>query len=139
MRLSYAAILMATLYAGCAGAGDPPAAAQAGAAAARPPKPIPDIEPETTEQLRAVLLHIAAGKATMEGYTERAAAAAQGQEMGARLRAYGALQALQLLERKVDGENRVYRYRAVYAQGPVLVDVTFGKGARIDRLQLAPE
>ncbi len=148
MRLCYAVIALASLQAGCAGAGRPvpDAAPRAGvvATAEKPPpeKPIPDEEPAVTQTVRETLLRVAEGKAGPEQFTERAGAAmfpVQAGELGARLRGYGALGELQLLARKVDGEDRLYRYRARYPQVSVLVDITFNKGGRIGLLQARPE
>ncbi|MEC5160815.1 MULTISPECIES: hypothetical protein [unclassified Janthinobacterium] len=144
MRLSYAVVMVATLYAGCAVAERP---AQTSAPVAPvgqplPPKPIPDQEPEVTQAVRQVLLDAAEGKVAPQQFTERARAAMfpdEAKALGASLRGYGALDSLQLLERKVDGEDRLYRYRAAYAKASVLVDITYNKGGRIGLLQARPE
>jgi hypothetical protein len=144
MRLSYAVVMVAMLHAGCADAGRPAqsAAPQLAAEKPLPPKPIPDQEPEVTQAVRQILLSAAEGKLAPGQFTERAGAAMfpdQARTLGASLRGYGALDSLQLLERKVDGEDRLYRYRALYAKASVLVDITFNKGGRIGLLQARPE
>jgi hypothetical protein len=144
MRLSYAVVMVATLYAGCADAERPAqnGAPQVAAEKPLPPKAIPDQEPEVTQTVRQILLNAAEGRVAPEQFTERAGAAMfpdQAKTLGANLRGYGALDTLQLLERKVDGEDRLYRYRAAYAKASVLVDITFNKGGRIGLLQARPE
>lgn len=116
-----------------------PAATQPAGAPARPPKPIPDQEPEVTQQVRTILLQHADGKAAPERYTERAGAAlfpGPAKQLEACLRGYGALDTLQLLERKTDGEDRQYRYRAIYRNAQALVDITFNKAGRVSRFSV---
>lgn len=118
--------------AGCAATQDAP----------RPPKAIPDAEPDVTAQLRATLLGFGDGSITPSGFTDKAAGILfpdQARAYGAALRACRTLTALELLERKVFGENREYLYRAPCQGRPLLVNVVFGKSGRIDRLTVAPE
>lgn len=136
------AVAMAALCAApalaCEG-GQCPVAAQAAGAPARPPKPIPDQEPEVTLQVRTMLLEYAEGKVAPERYTERAGAAlfpGPAKQLEACLRGFGALDTLQLLERKTDGEDRQYRYRALYRNAAALVDITFNKAGRVSRFSV---
>ncbi|WP_317205815.1 hypothetical protein [Janthinobacterium sp.] len=143
MRIVHIALVLASLglTTACQGGAPAPTSAQA-PAAQRPAKPIPDEEPGVTRQVREILLRQADGSVAPGLFTERARAALFPQaaaDLGARLRGYGALGELQLLARAVDGEDRQYRYRALYAGATVLVEITFNKASRVGRLQVTPE
>lgn len=141
MRIVHIVLVLASLGLTTACQGGAPESAQA-APAQRPARPIPDEEPGVTGQVREILLRQADGSIAPELFTERARAALfprAAAELGARLRGYGALGQLQLLSRAVDGEDRQYRYRALYAGATVLVEITFNKAARVARLQVTPE
>lgn len=117
-------------------------AAASAAASKRPAKAIDDQEPGVTAQLRDVLQKMADGSITPEPFTERAVAAlfpGQIRNYGERLHGLGALQGMELLSRTVDGENRVYQYRLLYQNGKMILDVIYGKSARINQLALSPE
>jgi hypothetical protein len=106
------------------------------------PKPIPDLEPQLTQQVRTLLLQYADGSLPEQSFTEKARALMfpmAVQEKGAEITLYGTLIDLQLLARKVDGEDRNYRYRARYSKESVLVDIHFNKGGKVDYLQIIPE
>lgn len=106
------------------------------------PKPIPDLEPQLTQQVRELLLQYAEGSLPEQSFTEKARALLfprAAQEKGAEIALYGKLIDLQLLARKVDGEDRNYRYRARYSKQSVLVDIHFNKGGKVDYLQINPE
>ncbi|MFZ6749208.1 hypothetical protein [Undibacterium sp. Ren11W] len=105
-------------------------------------KAIPDVEPQVTLQVRALLLQYADGSLPEESFTEKARALMfpkAAKENGAEIALYGKLIGLQLLARKVDGEDRNYRYRARYSKETVLVDIHFNKGGKVDYLQIIPE
>jgi D-alanyl-D-alanine carboxypeptidase len=105
-------------------------------------KAIPDVEPQITQQVRALLLQYADGSLPEVSFTEKARALMfpkAAQENGAEIALYGKLTGLQLLARKVDGEDRNYRYRALYSKETVLVDIHFNKGGKVDYLQIIPE
>ncbi|AZP12609.1 hypothetical protein [Undibacterium parvum] len=46
---------------------------------------------------------------------------------------------LQLLSRSVYGEDRRYRYRALYSGATLLVEINFNKGGKLDYLEITPE
>lgn len=115
------------------------ASAQAAAGAA---KAIEDQEPAVTAQLREVLQKMADGSIGQDYFTERAIASLFPQVVkthGERLRALGGVSGLELLSRTVDGENRVYRYRVLGPNGKLLIDVVYGKSARINQFALSGE
>ncbi|MET3129761.1 hypothetical protein AAKU55_000002 [Oxalobacteraceae bacterium GrIS 1.11] len=131
--------MVAMLCVGCAHADADSPAPDAGAAAqaARPAKPIPDLEPDVERQVREILLQQAGPGLTPERFTERGGAGSA--ELGTRLRGYGALLSLELLARNTDGEDRLYRYRARYDNATALVDITFNKANRIHLLRVEAE
>ncbi len=144
MRNGVVVMMVAALGFGCAGAGpvEPVGPAAAAPEAARPQKPIPDQEPEVTTQVGEILAQYANGTLAPQRLTERAGPSVLPDQAGpaaARLRAYGDLDKMELLERGTDGEDRLYRYRARYRQGSAMVDITFNKGGKIARLQVRPE
>jgi hypothetical protein len=107
-----------------------------------PAKPIPDLEPQVTRQLHTLLLQYADGNLEVQVFTEKALAllpAKLRRENGARLASYGPLTSLQLLSRSVYGEDRRYRYRALYSGATLLVEINFNKGGKLDYLQITPE
>lgn len=133
MRHKHTALLAALILAGCAQAGKP----AAGAAPA-----IEDQEPDVTRQVQSILEQVARGGLAQEALTDNARGVlvpARLHEMGAAVRSCGAIPQLQLLERKTKGEDRMYVYRAPCGGKPVLVEIDFSKGARINRLVVRRE
>ena len=107
-----------------------------------PPKAIPDQEPEVTAQVKELLKQYAAEGIGADRLTTKAGMALAQPEAKARqaaLRDWGALSALELLERKTFGEDRLYRYRARFAARTALLDISFNKGGRVDTLVIASE
>lgn len=137
-----AAAPVAAASASASAAANTPAAAPVAAstpAAAGAAKAIEDQEPAVTAQLREVLQKIADGSIGQEYFTDRAIASLFPQVMkthGERLRALGGVSGLELLSRTVDGENRLYRYRVLGPNGTLLMDVVYGKSARINQFAL---
>lgn len=136
MRAAVPACAIALLLSACAQAPGPvPAAAPARAA-------IADAEPDVTAQVQAILARMAGGTLAPDALTDNARAAMPAgglQAMGAALRRCGGPPALELLERSTKGEDRLYLYRAPCAGKPLLVEMGFAKGARINRLQVRPQ
>ncbi len=99
---------------------------------------ITDMEPEVGVQLAAVLDQLARGKLPAD-LSERGAAQYTPERLAtltASMAKLGTRRAVELLERKVDGEVRIYQYRLVYQNGTVLLEAAFGKSGKIDRLRL---
>ncbi len=112
-----------------------------GCASAQTPPPIEDSEPYVTEQVAALLARAAQGKLAAEPLTDNARSAldaARMRDIGAALHACPALTPLALLARSTKGEERHYRYRAPCAGKPLLIDIHFGKGARVSHLNVRP-
>jgi hypothetical protein len=90
---------------------------------------IPDQEPEVTTQVAEVL----------EGVAERGASYLAAPGLAAAMKGCTRPLALELLSRNVNGEDRLYVYRAKCQPQALRIAVDFNKAARINRLELAPE
>lgn len=110
-------------------------------AQAQVPKPIPDVEPDVTLQVGALLAQLGQGALPAPQLTDKAQAALGGQlaQIGAALRPCAGAPTLQLLSRNTKGEDRLYLYRALCHTTPLLLEVDFNKAAKINRLALRPE
>ncbi len=110
--------------------------------AQRPAKPIDDTEPAVTLQIRTLFQQMADGTIQPEPFSawliERLFPELI-KELGADLKQLGPMTGLALLSRSVEGEKRLYRYRASYRSQAHLVDVSFDKAGKIDRLNYNPE
>lgn len=107
-----------------------------------PAKPIPDDEPQVTQQLGLWLHQLESGSMGDAPLTDKARAALQaseGVQAAALLRRCGQAGPLQLLARSVFGEDRRYRYRLACQGTPLLVDLALNKAAKIDVLQVSEE
>jgi Spy/CpxP family protein refolding chaperone len=105
-------------------------------------KPIPDEEPQVTQQLDAWLRQWADGAISEAALTDKARAAmgtADGVQARAALCACTRAAPLQLLARSVFGEDRRYRYRLVCKEQSLLVELALNKGARVDVLNVQVE
>ena len=112
------------------------------ALAVQPAKPIEDTEPAVTQQVRGMILKLVEGSLTPEMFSEKLAERlfpAWVKGAGAELHGLGPLRNLELLERSVDGENRLYRYRAVFPKGSELVRLVYDKAGKIDRMAFITE
>jgi hypothetical protein len=111
-------------------------------AQAQPPLPkapaIADSEPDVSEQVRAALGQAGMGTLAPDQLTDNARAALSAGTVSA-LRPCGAAPAVELLRRSTKGEVRQYLYRLPCHGTPLLVEIDFGKGARISRLNVRPE
>ncbi len=106
---------------------------------ALPAQAIPDVEPDVTAQVVDVLEGLANGKAGQERFTEKGASYLAVPGLSAVLQGCSRPFALELLSRNVNGEDRLYVYRAKCQPKPVRIAIDFNKAARINRLELAPE
>jgi hypothetical protein len=110
-----------------------------GLLAAASARAIPDVEPEVTAQVREVLEGLADGKPAQERFTERGATYLSAPGLPSALHGCPRPLVLELLSRTVNGEDRMYVYRAQCARQAVRIAIDFNKAARINRLELAPE
>ncbi|WP_323145032.1 serine hydrolase domain-containing protein [Massilia phyllosphaerae] len=105
-------------------------------------KAIPDSEPDVAAKLRAVVSQMAKGSVPSGVLSDKAAAVfspQRVQSLSQQMADLGTLRAVELLERKADGDQRVYRYRFIYPDERLLIGVTFDKAGSIDKLSLRPE
>jgi hypothetical protein len=100
---------------------------------------IPDVEPEVTAQVVDVLEGLAEGRPAAERFTERGASYLAAPGLAAALKGCSRPIALELLSRNVNGEDRLYVYRARCRPQALRIAIDFNKAARINRLELAPE
>ena len=97
-----------------------------------------DQEPDVTAQVRSILEQVASGSLAADGFTERGrtALAAPANDSVRLLRPCSPVPTPTLLQRHTKGEDRMYVYRIDCKDKPLLVDIDFGKGSRIKRLEV---
>lgn len=100
---------------------------------------IPDLEPDVTAQVAEVLEGVADGKPALERFTERGASHLSAPGLTAALKGCPRPLVLELLSRAVNGEDRLYVYRAKCQGQALRIAIDFNKAARVNRLELAPE
>lgn len=100
---------------------------------------IPDVEPEVTAQVIDVVESLADGKPAQERFTERGASYLAVPGLSDMLKRCPRPISLELLSRNVNGEDRLYVYRAKCKPHALRIAIDFNKAARINRLELAPE
>lgn len=133
MQCKLAGAIAAVALAACAQAQPPVANARAA---------ITDTEPDVTRQVQSILTQAAQGTLAPDMLTANARTAlppARLQAMSDALKKCGAPPALELLDRQTKGEERQYLYRAPCGGQALLVEINFGKGSRVNRLQLVPQ
>jgi hypothetical protein len=129
MRIACSLLMTAALASACASAQAPRTA-------------IADSEPDVTEQVAGILQRTAQGALSAEPLTANARAAldaARTDQLATTLRACSDPRKLELLERNTKGEERQYLYRAPCGGKPLLLEIYFGKGARISHLNVRPQ
>jgi CubicO group peptidase (beta-lactamase class C family) len=102
---------------------------------------IADTEPAVASRVREVMERLIAG-IVPPGLGAKAAQKYSPElvkSLAAQLQELGTLRTVELLARKVDGEERRYRYRFTYSEETVLVDIAFGKSDLVEQLGLRPE
>ncbi|WP_342116944.1 hypothetical protein [Pseudoduganella sp. OTU4001] len=100
---------------------------------------IPDLEPDVTAQVIDMLDDLADGKPAQERFTEKGASYLSVPGLSAALQGCSRPFALELLSRNVNGEDRMYVYRAKCKPKALRIAVDFNKAARINRLEIAAE
>jgi hypothetical protein len=100
---------------------------------------IPDAEPEVTAQVAEVLEAVADGKSATERFTERGSSYLAVPGLPGLMKGCSRPLVLELLSRNVNGEDRLYVYRAKCQPQALRIAIDFNKAARINRLELAPE
>jgi CubicO group peptidase (beta-lactamase class C family) len=105
-------------------------------------KPIADTEPQVTATFREVLEKMAAGNLEQDLFTpdmQKAWFPDRVKQIGAGLKSLGAMKSIAPIERKQEGDNRLYRYKVVFNDMTLLVAMTLTKDNKIAALQAAPE
>lgn len=103
-------------------------------------RPIKDKEPQVTALLQSTLMKLAEGKAEVTAFTAR-----QWEELSPNLsgiaellKELGPLQKLELLDRKQEGQERVYSYRATFRE-PLKIGMRPTAEAKIAELEFDRE
>ena len=138
MRQLCAGLTACSLLLACAQAQQPP---EPKAQAAAPMQASEDTEPDVALQVSALLGRVGQGTFSQEQLTDNARTTLPGeamQTMSVALRPCGAMPTVELLRRTTKGEDRQYLYRLPCAGHPQLVEIDFGKGAKVSRLVVRP-
>lgn len=105
-------------------------------------KPIADTEPQVGALLRKTLTELAGGNANLESFAPEERSAWMPERirgLSGKLKSFGPLTSLSLLESKnADGLHH-YKYRAEFADGPMMVDVDLNRDNQISGLQVRSE
>jgi hypothetical protein len=103
--------------------------------------PIEDKEPQMTATIKRIFEQAAEGKVDATLFTPEQATVAAGQveRMKGVLQSLGQLKSVSLVERKDEGQNRLYRYRLVYEKASALVFCAVNQESKIAALTIAPE
>ncbi len=102
-------------------------------------KPVHDSEPQVTGRVKAVVANLAQGVLEPDAFSSEMRSQLESELKGSAfkvLRAFGPIQAFRLIERKQNGENRIYSYRLIYRNIGLFVDCTLDKADRITRFGL---
>jgi len=121
--------------------GDIVAAHYLPALAVKPKAAIAETEPAVAERVRAMFASIAERKLP-DGLSENVAGNLPQDFLdmvSEDLRDWGPLRKVEALARSTDGEVRKYSYRLNYASGAMLVDLSLGKGDKVEQLRMRPD
>ncbi len=108
------------------------------ALAVKPKPAIAETEPAVAERVRSMFASIADSKLP-EGLSEKVAGTLSPEFLALvsdNLREWGPLRTVEALARSTDGEMRKYSYRLNYTSGALLVDLSLGKGDKVEQLRL---
>jgi hypothetical protein len=104
-------------------------------------KPITDTEPQVSVLLRTILGELAAGQVNLESFTPEGRSAwvpERIQGLSERVKSFGSVKSLSLLESKNDGLHH-YKYRVECPDGPMMVDLYLNRDKKIAALQVRSE
>lgn len=105
-----------------------------------PLTPIPDSEPSIAARVRAFLAAAGAGKLSAQDLSfAQGEAAQQAKEFEQLLRPLGALKGLDLLDRRVLGDDRASTYAAVYADRTLRVQIALAPDDGISDFSIQPD
>jgi len=102
-------------------------------------KPIVDNDPQVTAQIKSVIEDFANSKLDTNRFTSELALGLSSElkaGFGDDVRKLGTIQSLDLVERKNEGDNRVYRYRLNYERASLFVRCTFNKENKITKFAI---
>jgi CubicO group peptidase (beta-lactamase class C family) len=105
-------------------------------------KPIVDTEPQVTALLRTTLAELAADNPNLESFApeERSIWIPERiKGLSERLKSFGALKSMSLLESKNEDGSHHCKYRAEFADGPMVVDLYLNRDGKIAALQVRSE
>ncbi|WP_426168086.1 serine hydrolase domain-containing protein [Pseudoduganella sp. R-34] len=121
--------------------GDIVAAHYLPALAVKPKPAIAETEPAVAERVRAMFASIAERKLP-EGLSDKVAGDLPPEFLAMvseDLQEWGPLRKVEALARSTDGEARKYSYRLNYGSGAMLVDLSLGKGDKVEQLRMRPD
>jgi Beta-lactamase len=105
-------------------------------------KPITDNEPQVTVLLRTTLTELATGKVNLELFAPEGRSAWMPERikgLSERLKLFGSVESLSLLESQNENALHHYKYRVEFADGPMMVDLYLNRGKKITALQVRSE
>jgi CubicO group peptidase (beta-lactamase class C family) len=105
-------------------------------------KPIADTEPQVGVLLRTTLAALAAGRVNLDSFApdERTAWIPDRiKGLSERLKSFGPVESLSLVDSKNEHGSRHYKYRAECADGPMMVDLDLNHDKKITALQIRSE
>jgi hypothetical protein len=105
-------------------------------------KPIVDTEPKVTALLGTTLAELAADSPNLESFAPEERSIWMPERikgLSERLKSFGALKSMSLLESKNEAGLRHYKYRAEFVEGPMLVDLFLNRDGKITALQVRSE
>jgi CubicO group peptidase (beta-lactamase class C family) len=103
---------------------------------------IPDPEPQTTRKLRDALAALLDGKPEASLFTPPSLefhTSERGRALHKEIAAHGPLKSLSLLERKEEGEDRLYLYRALVGRDKIYLSFTLTNEGKISSLRVEEE
>jgi CubicO group peptidase (beta-lactamase class C family) len=107
-----------------------------------PAKAVEDKDPKVTQMLRGVLLAALEGKLKPDQFTPQAREAIfpdRAEQAQVFLKTLGPLKSLTLRESVVRGPNRLFQYRAVFGETPLLCTLVLTSDNKISGLGIQPE
>ncbi len=105
-------------------------------------KAIADTEPQVSVLFRTTLTELAAGNVNPGSFAREERSAWMPERirgLSGKLKSFGPLTSLRLLESKNADGLRHYKYRAEFADGPMMVDVDLNRDNQISGLQVRSE
>jgi CubicO group peptidase (beta-lactamase class C family) len=105
-------------------------------------KPIADTAPQVGVLLRTTLAELVATKVNLDSFAPEGRSAWMPERiksLGERLKSFGPVKSLSLLESKSEDGSHHYKYRIEFADGPMMVDLNLNRDNKITGLQIRSE